>query len=273
MESLKRLRCSYVAACCSVLLRVAVCCSVVCCSVLQCAAVRCRHLYCSDVAACCSVLRRAAVQHDVYKCIFWEISTSDYLWLENLDFTFPGVFRHMLMFDSWFSKFLLCNKTFPTVDSTQVANFQGAKLKIELACLSQVYFWFAISTYSLKDLWCFLDISVMAYISLSAKSPLHALISSRLLACFDIKNDRVVDQPCPNSMQEPKQFDQLDLQFWACVPIVLCFINMMMIVFNTIKSSLVPLIEGLCAQIYFRFEISVVCSHLLLSFFVKGKTC
>jgi len=48
---------------------------------------------------------------------------------------------------------------------------------------------------------------------------------------------------------------------------------MMMIAFITIKSSLVPLIEGLCAQIYFRFEISVVCSHLLLLFFVKEKTC
>ena len=48
---------------------------------------------------------------------------------------------------------------------------------------------------------------------------------------------------------------------------------MMMITFITIKSSLVPLIEGLCAQIYFRFEISVVCSHLLLFFFVKEKTC
>jgi len=48
---------------------------------------------------------------------------------------------------------------------------------------------------------------------------------------------------------------------------------MMMIAFITIKSSLVPLIEGLCAQIYFRFEISVVCSHLLLFFFVKETTC
>ena len=48
---------------------------------------------------------------------------------------------------------------------------------------------------------------------------------------------------------------------------------MMMIAFITIKSSLAPLIEGLCAQIYFRFEISVVCSHLLLFFFVKEKTC
>jgi len=44
-----------------------------------------------------------------------------------------------------------------------------------------------------------------------------------------------------------------------------------MIAFITTKSSLVPLIEGLCAQIYFRFEISVVCSHLLLFFFVKEK--
>jgi len=48
---------------------------------------------------------------------------------------------------------------------------------------------------------------------------------------------------------------------------------MMMIAFITIKSSLVPLIEGLCAQIYFRFEILVVWSHLLLFFFVKEKTC
>jgi len=48
---------------------------------------------------------------------------------------------------------------------------------------------------------------------------------------------------------------------------------MMMIAFITIKSSLVPLIESLCAQIYFRFEISVICSHLLLFFFVKEKTC
>jgi len=46
---------------------------------------------------------------------------------------------------------------------------------------------------------------------------------------------------------------------------------LMMIAFITIKSSLVPLIEGLCAQIYLRFEISVVCSHLLLFFFVKEK--
>ena len=50
-------------------------------------------------------------------------------------------------------------------------------------------------------------------------------------------------------------------------------VYMMMIAFITIKSSLVPLIEGLCAQIYFRFEISVVFSHLLLFFFVKEKTC
>jgi len=51
-------------------------------------------------------------------------------------------------------------------------------------------------------------------------------------------------------------------------------ITVMMIAFITIKSSLVPLIEGLCrAQIYFRFEISVVCSHLLFFFFAEEKTC
>ena len=34
--------------------------------------------------------------------------------------------------------------------------------------------------------------------------------------------------------------------------------SMMIIAFITMKSSLVPLIESLCAQIYFRFEISEV---------------
>jgi len=48
---------------------------------------------------------------------------------------------------------------------------------------------------------------------------------------------------------------------------------MMMISFITIKSSLVPLMEGLCAQIYFRSEKSVVCSHLLRFFFGKEKIC
>ena len=44
---------------------------------------------------------------------------------------------------------------------------------------------------------------------------------------------------------------------------------MMMIAFITIKNSLVPLIEGLCAQIYeLRFEIiGGVRSHLLLFLF------
>jgi len=44
-----------------------------------------------------------------------------------------------------------------------------------------------------------------------------------------------------------------------------------MIAFITIKRSLVPLIEGLCAQIYFRFEISVVLLTSFYFFFVKGK--
>ena len=44
---------------------------------------------------------------------------------------------------------------------------------------------------------------------------------------------------------------------------------MMMIAFITISSGLVPLIEGLCAQIYYlRFEsIGSLRSHLLLFFF------
>jgi len=43
---------------------------------------------------------------------------------------------------------------------------------------------------------------------------------------------------------------------------------MMMIAFININSGLVPLIEGLCAQIlYLRFEIiGGLCSHLLLFF-------
>jgi len=43
---------------------------------------------------------------------------------------------------------------------------------------------------------------------------------------------------------------------------------MMMIAFITINSGLVPLIEDLCAQILFRFEIiNGLRSHLLLFFF------
>jgi len=44
---------------------------------------------------------------------------------------------------------------------------------------------------------------------------------------------------------------------------------MMTIAFITIKSSLVPLIEGLCVQIYFRFEISVVLLTSSSFLFVK----
>jgi len=48
---------------------------------------------------------------------------------------------------------------------------------------------------------------------------------------------------------------------------------MMMIAFITINSVLVPLIEGLCAQIlYSRFEIiGGLCSHLLLFFFGRNS--
>jgi len=61
-------------------------------------------------------------------------------------------------------------------------------------------------------------------------SPFRCSISQQ---CFDLLND-----------------DQVSVDFDHRM--------MMMIAFITIKSSLVPLIEGLCAQIYFRFEISVV---------------
>ena len=43
--------------------------------------------------------------------------------------------------------------------------------------------------------------------------------------------------------------------------------------FITVRSSLVPLIEGLCAQIYFRFEISVVCVHIFCFSFSEEKIC
>ena len=47
---------------------------------------------------------------------------------------------------------------------------------------------------------------------------------------------------------------------------------MMMIAFVTIKSSLVPLIEGLCVQIYhFRFEIIGDLRSHLLFFCVERK--
>jgi len=49
---------------------------------------------------------------------------------------------------------------------------------------------------------------------------------------------------------------------------------MMMITFITINSGLVPLIDGLCAQIlYFRFEIiGGLRSHLMLFFFGRKNT-
>ena len=47
--------------------------------------------------------------------------------------------------------------------------------------------------------------------------------------------------------------------------------SVMMIAFITVRSSLVPLIEGLCAQIYFRFEKSVVCVHIFCFSFRKKK--
>jgi len=49
--------------------------------------------------------------------------------------------------------------------------------------------------------------------------------------------------------------------------------RMMMIAFITVRSSLVPLIDGLCAQIYFRFEISVVCVHIFCFSFSEEKIC
>jgi len=52
-----------------------------------------------------------------------------------------------------------------------------------------------------------------------------------------------------------------------------CLMMMMMIAFITVRSSLVPLIEGLCAQIYFRFEISVVCVHIFCCSFSEEKIC
>ena len=51
------------------------------------------------------------------------------------------------------------------------------------------------------------------------------------------------------------------------------FVLMMMIAFITVRSSLVPLIEGLCAQIYFRFEISVVCVHIFCFSFSEEEIC
>ena len=48
---------------------------------------------------------------------------------------------------------------------------------------------------------------------------------------------------------------------------------MMMIAFITVRSSLVLLIEGLCDQIYFRSEISVVCVHIFCFSFSEEKIC
>jgi len=59
------------------------------------------------------------------------------------------------------------------------------------------------------------------------------------------------------AQQSSEGLSILRLSVWFRLSAVL----MMMIAFITIKSSLVPLTEGLCAQIYFRFEIciTVIC--------------
>jgi len=49
---------------------------------------------------------------------------------------------------------------------------------------------------------------------------------------------------------------------------------MMTIAYITINSGLVPLIEGLCAQIlYFRFEIIGACVHISCFSFPEEKIC
>ena len=55
--------------------------------------------------------------------------------------------------------------------------------------------------------------------------------------------------------------------------VYLNFLMMMMIAFITVRSSLVPLIEGLCAQVYFRFEISMVCVHIFCFSLSEEKIC
>jgi len=50
--------------------------------------------------------------------------------------------------------------------------------------------------------------------------------------------------------------------------------KMMTIAYITINSGLVPLIEGLCAQIlYFRFEIIGACVHISCFSFPEEKIC
>ena len=66
----------------------------------------------------------------------------------------------------------------------------------------------------------------------------------------------------------------LSKEVYDCVKRGLCICAiMMMIAFITVRSSLVPLIEGLCAQIFFRFEISVVCVHIFCFSFSEEKIC
>jgi len=52
------------------------------------------------------------------------------------------------------------------------------------------------------------------------------------------------------------------------------FSMLMMFAFITIKNGLVPLIEGLCAQIlYFGLRLSVVCVHIFCISFPEEKIC
>jgi len=48
---------------------------------------------------------------------------------------------------------------------------------------------------------------------------------------------------------------------------------MMVIALITLNSRLVPLIEGLCAQIFLDLRVSVVCVHIFCFSFSEEKIC
>ena len=49
--------------------------------------------------------------------------------------------------------------------------------------------------------------------------------------------------------------------------------GMMMIAFITINSGLVPLVEGLCVQIFLDLRLLVVCVNIFCFSFSGGKLC
>jgi len=106
----------------------------------------------------------------------------------------------------------------------------------------------------------------------ASKAYCYAWISSECASGQIVVDDHVRELLVGTADLETSYYQATGFPCWLRQPP--CTLLMMMIAFITMNSGLVPLIEGLCAQIhYLRFEIiGGLQSHLLL-FFFKRKIC